>query len=141
MKRFLCLLFVLVLFPVVSFGDDPDPIVGCWYMYYDKAFTPEMESAFPGVDKMICVYVFSENGTINLTGTQVIGADGTPEYSVGGKWEKSGSSYMVSLIGYGKCKTLVDNDCLMLEIESAPGYYMVLKKMYPFDPYNDYVRK
>ena len=141
MKRFFCLLFVLIFFPVVSFCDGLDPIVGCWYMYYDKVFTPEMESAFPGVDKTICVYVFSENGTINLTGAQVVGAEGTPEYSVGGKWEKSGGSYLVSIIGYGECKSIIENDSLLLEIESAPGYYMALRKMYPFNPYKDYVRK
>ena len=143
MKKLLCvLLIVALLIPAAVLADDPDPIVGCWYMYYDKLFCPEMESSFPGVDKTICVYIFSESGINNITGARVIGSTGTPEYSAGGKWKKTADGYEISLIGYGEnTPSFIQDDYLCLAIQGLSGYYMRFRKMYPFNPYQDYIKK
>ena len=141
MRKLLCLLLVLLFVPLVSFADDRDPIVGCWYMYYDKSVTPEMESAFPGYDQLICIYIFNESGVVNVTGASVVGTVGTPEYTPAGKWSKDGDHYKISLIGYAEnAISYCENDCILLNINDS-NYYMKLKKLYNFNPYQDYVAK
>ena len=142
MKKLLCFLLIVSLFvPSAVMADAPDPIVGCWYLYYDKAATPEMESAFPGFDKVICVYVFSDNGIINVTGASISGSSGTPEYSPAGKWVKDGDTYRISLIGYSEnALSYCENDSILLNINDS-NFYMKLKKLYNFNPYQDYVAK
>lgn len=143
MKKLLCFLLIVSLFvPSAVIADDPDPIVGCWYLYYDKSITPEMESAFPGYDKLICIYIFSDSGVINLTGASIVGSVGTPEYTPGGKWVKDGDHYKISLIGFAEnAASYCENDCILLSIEGTNGICMKLKKLYNFNPYQDYVMK
>ena len=139
MKRFLCLLAVLMLFPFVSFSEETDPIVGCWYLYYNKSTTPEMESSFPGSDIVISIYQFSDSGIVYEMTTQVVNKDGTSSYSSAGKWAKNDYGYTVSIIGLGESTSYIQDDSLLLQIPNAASYYMKLKKLYPFNPYKDYV--
>ena len=142
MKKLFCLLLVLLLVPFSSLAEDPDPIVGCWYLYYDKSVTPEMESAFPGYDQLICIYIFSESGVVNVTGASVVGSVGTPEYSPGGKWKKTADCYSISLIGFAEnAVSYLEDDSILLCISESNNYFMRLKKLYSFNPYQDYVAK
>lgn len=141
MKKLFCLLLVLLLVPFASLAADRDPIVGCWYMYYDKSVTPEIESVFPDYDQLICIYVFTESGVINVTGAFVVGSVGTPDFSSCGKWEKDGDHYKISLIGYAEnALSYCENDCVLLNINDS-NYFMRLRKLYSFNPYQDYVVK
>ena len=142
MKKLFCLfLIVLLVLPSAVFAEDPDPIIGCWYLYYDKTSTPEMESAFPGSDKVVCVYLFHENGVVYVTGATITGTTGEPEFSSCGKWEKTDYQYKVSLIGMGEGRSFIENDSLFIEVQENTGMYMKFYKLYPFNPYKDYVRK
>ena len=142
MKKLLCILLIVALFlPSAVLADETDPIVGCWYFFYDMAVTPEMQSAFPEYDKLIGIYWFSESGIIYGLGLQIVGTDGTPDYSSVGKWTKSGDSYIIGLIGTPECSGILEGDSLFYEANGYPGCYMRLNKMYPLNPYKDLVRK
>ena len=142
MKKLFCLLLVLLFVPIVAFSDDLDPIVGCWYMYYDKAKTPEMESLFENYDKLISIYIFNESGVVYIAGASIAGTEGTPEYTPAGKWEKTGDSYRVSLIGFVEnALSYCEDDSLLISPDESTGAYMRFKKLYYFNPYQDIVRK
>lgn len=142
MKKLLCvLLIVALLLPSAVLADETDPIVGCWYLYYDFSLYPELKSLFPDYDKLICVYWFSESGVIYGAGATIVGTEGTPDYSAAGKWSKSGDSYTIGFIGSGECSGLLEGDSLFYEADGYPGCYMRLNRLYPFNPYKDLVRK
>lgn len=142
MKKLFCiLLIVALLLPSAVFADDPDPIVGCWYMYYDKSVAPEMESAFENADIAVSFYFFNDSGVIYALNAQIVGKDGTSAYVPSGKWSKADYGYNIGLIGYGESSGFIENDSLLYEIPNAPNYYIKLKHLYSFDPYKDYVRK
>ena len=137
MKKLFCLLFVLVLLPIVAFADDD--IVGSWYMCFDKNATPEFASAFQDCDVIISVYTFWADGTITLFENDITDKSGTPIYTPTGKWEKTSSGYTYSIISLGSGAAIVDNDYIYLEV-STP-VYLRLHKLIPLDPYTDYSRK
>lgn len=142
MKKLLCVLLIAVLLlPSAVMAEETDPIIGCWYIFYDKAIAPEMASAFSGSDIALSVYQFSSSGIVYAINAQVIGTDGTADYSSAGKWVKNDSDYTVSIIGIGECPSFVQDDSLYLQIPGVDSFFMKLKKLYPFDPYKDYIRK
>ena len=122
MKRFVCILFVILFLPVVALADSPDPIVGCWYMYYDKSVAPEMETAFPDADIAVTLYFFNESGIIYAINSQASGAYGSAEYASSGKWVKNDYGYTVSIIGFGECTSYLQDDSLLLQIPNASAY-------------------
>ena len=74
MKKFICLLLVMLFLPVFSFADDPDPIVGFWYTLIDVDDIPEknrqrlLEYPFStGIQFEILILRFTENGEIYRT--------------------------------------------------------------------------
>lgn len=140
-KMFCLLLIVCLLIPSAVFADDTDPIIGCWYAYYDKAIAPEMESAYPDADRYYSVYLFHENGLVYCGGAKIAGTTGTPEYGSCGKWSKADYQYNVGVIGLGEGNAYIDGDSLFVEITDSNGYYMRLRKLLPFNPYQDFVKK
>ena len=142
MKKLLCILLIAVLLlPSAVLADDPDPIVGCWYMFYDKNVAPELEPSYPGLDLYYSIYYFHESGVVYCGGVQISDTAGTPEYSSCGKWKKTDYQYEIGIIGLGEGKAFIENNELYSEIPGANGYYMRLHKLIPFNPYQDFVRK
>lgn len=140
MKKFLCLiLIVALLIPVVAFADDP--IVGTWYMLYDKNKVPEMASNFQNCDLIISTYSFLSDGSIYLAEHDVTDKNSVPMSAVAGKWEKQTFDYTYNVIGLGSGKAIVDKDEIYLEINSTSHLYLKLRRMLPYDPYSDYVVK
>ena len=140
MKRLIAFVMILsLLIPAAAFADDPDPIIGCWYLYYNRSAAPEMESAFPGVDQVPGVYIFYDDGVIYELGIQLVGKTGEPSYVSCGKWEKSGSRYSVSIIGISQGDAILDGDSLFTQVQD--NYYFKLHKLLPFSPFTDLVVK
>lgn len=141
MKKILILFSVLLFIPLLSFAESPDPIVGCWYLYYDSLKTPEMYSAFPDKDNALSVYYFNSDGSIYVLNADVSDNKCTPSYGFSGKWQNINGLYVVSMIGSGKTTALVNDDELLLKILDVDDYYVRYKKLLYFDPYMDYVKK
>lgn len=138
MKRFIVVLLVICLFlPGLSFADDPDPISGCYYLYYDKSVTPELATSFGSYDRIIAVYTFLNDGTIVLLEHDVEGTTGIPSYNSAGKWEHDAADYKYSIIGLGEGRAYIKDDCIFLGLMNNT-VYMKLHKLFPFNPYSDY---
>lgn len=141
MKKLFCLLLVLLLVPLVAFSDEQDPIVGCWYIYYNKSITPEMESIYPDCDICFTIYVFDNSGVVYASNSIILGTAGKSEYSTAGKWEKTESGYNIGLLGVGEGNAFIENDYLLLAVQNTSDYYAKFRKLYNFNPYKDYVRR
>lgn len=139
MKKLLCVLLIIALLvPVMAFADDP--IVGVWYLLYDKSECPEMAPNFQNVDYAVCAYIFMEDGSIYLAEHDITNSISTPISSVSGKWEKSLFNYTYNIIGFGSGNAVIDKDDLLLQMQNST-VYVKLHRMIPYDPYGDYVMK
>ena len=139
MKRLLAVLLLLCLLPVLSFAEN-DPIVGCWYFFYDSSLAPELSSLYPDMDKEVSVYFFNADGSIYVLDAQISDNNCSPSYSVSDKWQLVNDMYVVSLVGIGKTYANVSDDSLFIKILDS-DYFVTYKKLYPFDYYSDFVRK
>lgn len=138
MKRLITLILILALaVPALTFAEDKEPIIGCWYLFFDSKVTPEFASAFENYDYIIAVYTFLEDGTIACTENDVKNGSGTPLFSAAGKWEKDGSKYKCSIIGFGEGSSYVEEDALFIQTQT-PNTYLKLHKLIPLNPYADY---
>ena len=143
MKRIpIYLLVIVMLLSVMAVADSPDPIVVQWYLLYDFSVYPEFSSIYEGsYDFVIGVYSFLADGTIMELSVGVDDGEGTPEYSPIGKWEKQGNKYKYSMAGLGQNNdAVIKDDVLLLKLTDNNGIYMTLRKMIPFNFYQDYVR-
>ena len=142
MKKLLAVILIMgLILPAAALAEDPDPIVGSWYLLYDKSLFPEMASTFNGSDIAISVYWFMENGTIMSTENSITGTSGAPSFITAGRWSKSVDSYNYGVIGLGEGTALVEDDKILLSLPGSDGYYMVMHRMIPFDPYHDYLMR
>jgi hypothetical protein len=142
MKKILSLILILALIiPVFATAAERDPIIGCWYLYFDKESVPEMAGAFDNSDLVLTMFICGSDGIIHFCAFREKDGTGETEYSVGGKWEISGSKYQVSIIGIGSGESYIEDDYLYINVSDSPKYYMRLRKLYLFDPYSDYIFK
>ena len=140
MKKMLVVLLILALsLPVTAFATDIDPIVGQWYFAFDSVASPEFAANFAPYEKVIGIYLFQENGTVMCLELDILDGAGTPTYLAQGKWEKDGDQYHCSIIGFGEGAATIEDDSLLLGIESASGVFIRFRKLIPFNPYKDYV--
>ena len=140
MKRFFAFVLVLLFLPLFALADEPDPIVGTWYMYFDVTFTPEMASSMSGYDRIISVYTFLSDQSVVCVEHNSKDNTGEPAFGSVGKWEKSGNEYNYSLIGLGEGKAYIKDERLYLGMYENTVYFG-LHKLIPINPYKDYIYK
>lgn len=143
MKRFFLFILVLLLFPFSSFSESADPIVGCWYLFFDCKELNEIipESFDKDYTYALIMLVFNENG--NILGTEIeytlsTGKSGNTAYL--GKWEKDGSNYKTSFFANGVEKAWFEDDLLYICILNSSQYYG-FHKMQTLDLYNNIYNK
>lgn len=139
-KLFVFILALCLAVPFCTFAETQDPIVGSWYMLFDKNITPEMAPNFNDLDLIIMAYSFMSDGTIFLSENDIKDKVGDYASAVSGKWEKNGSSYTYSITGFGSGNVFVESDSIYLQT-GVNGLYLKLRKMIPYDPYADYSRR
>ena len=140
MKKLITVILIMaMLLPAAAMA--ADPIIGNWYFLYDKSEYPEIASMFGNADVSFSVYRFMESGTIMSTELSVTGDTGTADYVAAGRWVKEDYGYKYSIIGIGEGKALVEGDNMFFATQGMEGVYMLLRRMVPFNPYSDYVRK
>lgn len=139
MRKWICLILVLICLPVVAFSDETDPIIGSWYFNIDLSVTPELKASFPDFDQIVVIYFFGNNGFIYCSDLQIKDLNGESLYSVVGRWTKDDSSYYVNILGVGEnIKTHIIDDYILMEVPNMP-YYMKMQKLLAFNPYQDYI--
>ena len=138
MKKLIAITLILALIlPAVALAEDPDPIVGAWYLYFDSNVTPEFVANF-NYDFIVGVYLFMKDGTILSTETDIKDGSSQPLFGAAGKWSKESKDYKYSIIGLGEGTAYVADERIGLQL-SGTTTYMELRKLYPFNPYQDYL--
>lgn len=140
MKRLLCLFLTLVFFPFVSLADDPDPIVGCWYMFIDANDT-SAEIIDQGLTYSAILVMFTLDGNILANEVDFLSTSGnTTNPTRIGKWEKDGNTYTSSIISVGINELFLDGDILGASL-FRNDQYCLLRRMTPFNVYTEMYRK
>lgn len=140
MKRFFCLLFVLIIFPFTVLSETIDPIVGCWYMFIDVNDTSQ-ELIDSGYKYSAILLLFTEDNLILFNETDFTASSGesrTPQKM--GKWEKDNDKYIVSIISVGINEAYLKDQILFACLFNK-DQYCVLRKMEQFNVYTDFLRK
>ena len=123
MKRLLCLLLALVLFPVVSLADDPDPIVGAWYIMLDYKDYQVPETA--GKNYMLYIMIFEESGVLSgISGESLEGSGLIANGSSIGTWSKDGDKYVINMIGVGSNSAMFFGRNLLVQMLPTVWYSM-----------------
>ncbi len=138
MKKLIIVALVLaLLLPAAALAEDPDPIIGTWYMFFDRFATPEFSSNFPDVDYVLMTLTFTEDNVILYNEIDILDKVSTPSSSAIGKWEKKGSKYEYSAMMLGSGEALVNFNYILLSVQD--NIRMRFWKLNPLDPYKDYV--
>ena len=141
MKKLLSLLLIIsLLIPVFAFADDPDPIVGCWYVCLDTKDTTQ-EFVDQGYVFSTMVFAFTSDGSILAQSTDYkINSGESKGVYVIGKWEKSNGEYQTSVYAVGVNEAKVDSE-MMAACLLSNGQYIILRRMVLFNPYTEIYRK
>lgn len=136
MKKLVAVVLLLALIAPAAALADHDPIVGSYYALQDYILYPEVSPA-DNIDMIIMVLTFYEDGTIMNTENDISGKTGTTSFNSIGKWEKTDNGYIVSLIGLGEGKAIVEDDAILIPIQDT--WLLRLHKLVTLNPYKDYV--
>lgn len=139
MKRLLCIILVFILLPVLAIAENPDPIIGSWYMMINIKGSP-LEATAPDYTRTIIILTLEESGNVILSEIDFKGEKvetNTP--MVCGEWKKNGSEYSISIISTGKVRAFINKELLHIDLYNS-GIYFGLRKMEPLDLYTDISR-
>lgn len=139
MKKIIALFLICIMtISGSAMAESPDPICGAWYIVFDIALYPELESSLNGFDKLIGIYEFGADNVISCLEIDAKDRKGTPNYNIVGKWSKENDTYKYSIIGMGEGDAFIEDDCLFISVQGNKGYYMKYRRMEPFNPYVDF---
>lgn len=142
MKKLITAIIALamILTAVPALADDPDPIVGAWYIHFEIPGSP-VESQFPDISRFVCIFTFEEDGTVTSYEADY-NRDGSTALSNGpnvvGRWTRTANGYSVSWMGVGTNPAYLREDDLYV-ICLSPGVYYRAHKMTLGDWYTDIV--
>lgn len=136
MKRFFLLILVLLLLPVISFSEEPDPIVGSYYILLNLTGTP-FESSADGIVTSVFVVTFDDSGRVYYLEQDFYDDKSTSkDPRMIGEWKKEDSKYIVSILYVGTKEAYFENDILYVALFVKDQYY-ALRKMTPIDLYEE----
>ena len=139
MKKLIAVALILaMLLPVTVAAAATDHLIGSWYLYYDKNYSPEMASNFEDADRVIMILTFNTDGTIMLTENDVYDEKANVVAYTAGKWERVGNKYNCSIMGFGEGTLTNHRDYILLTIDGSKIGLKFWHLKY-FDPYSDYV--
>ena len=137
MKKLVAVVLLLAMIAPAAALSERDPVVGSYYTIQDYSLYPEMASTGGGVDMIIMVLTFYEDGTIMMTENDITGKDGKQVFSALGKWTKTNTSYNVSLIGWGEGDLIIEENSVLIPVQEMG--HLRMHKMEPMNPYKDLV--
>ena len=137
-KLFVLFLILSLILPAAALAEDPDPIVGYWYIYADFDLYPEMKSiSSVSFDNALSVYRFESSGVVYLLENDITNGTSTPTYTPAGKWTKNGNDYEYDIIGMDHGTMVIEDDDLWISYQNN-AFMMRLRRIYPFNFYKDY---
>lgn len=141
MKRLSALLLAaaVILSCGLSLADDPDPIVGVWYV--NLVVSDGVPVGNPGDVRYVALFTFEEDGTITYfeIDFNLFGHSSTGSLPVnGGRWTRSGDGYSVSYVGMGTNPAYLEGDELWA-ITLTPNVYYRMHRMAAADWFSDIV--
>ncbi len=137
MKKLLVLFLILAMVPAIAFGET-DPIVGAWYLFIDATAFPEYKPTLTTTDYLVGVYIFKEDGTIATIETDLIDNDFPDNImNTSGTWSNENGVYSCRILSLGTCELYLEND--ELHISRGEGYYILMRKLVPYNIYKDVV--
>lgn len=140
MKKLIAVfLALLLIIPAAVSADEPDPIIGCWYMCVDAKDTSQ-DYIDKGYIYSVALAVFTPGGQIlcqNIDFKESSGTAGNVTYV--GKWNREGDKYITSIIAAGENEALLSGNALAVCLFNSKQY-VVLRRMDMFSMYNDIYR-
>ena len=139
MKKLITLLLILALaLPALALAEEPDPIVGAWYVMLDYTEYPGSTKEIEGRSYKIHIIKFEVDGSFSLINTIAM-QTGEIE-SMGskmGKWEKAENGYVLSMYGGGTNKAEFSEGNLLVQVMKEAWY--VMHPMIIGDWYTDFI--
>ena len=125
MKRIISVLLIIcIVFPVCSFADDQDPIVGAWYIMLDYREGPQMAET-AGKTYMFYILFFEGSGNISAVSGEATESFGlTASGSRVGQWVKENGKYSLSIVGIGTNPAEFSGDRLLVQVTTNVWYSM-----------------
>ena len=127
MKKLIAIIMIIaLLLPATVLADNPDPIVGAWYIMLNYNDMPyEDKSGSEGKNYMIYVMIFEDTGAISgISGESLQGigfyGSGTPI----GTWVNAGGKYTASVTGIGVINPAIEGDRLIVQMTTNVYYSM-----------------
>ena len=140
MKRLIIIVLVFALLLSAAAFAEQDPIVGTWYVYISVKDSI-MSSDFPDCDSAIMLITFSETGSVYYLELEYDGSKLTDNgLATIGKWEKTGTSYELSIISVGISTAEIRDGILHAAIFNTETY-MKYRKLEEFNFYTEVYRK
>ena len=137
MKRLIALILAIVLFPVVSLSEEPDPIVGAWYIMLDYNEIP-VSAETAGKDFMFYIVFFDEDGKISGVSGESLETTGLYANGSGvGSWSNVDGKYTVNMIGVGSNSAELSGDRLFLQM--LPNVWYSMQRLNMGSWYSDIV--
>ena len=137
MKKLLLILAVIVLvLPAAAMAADPDPIVGSWYVFFDRDLGMENAQYFENKDQYLQVYTFHQKARITRLDHSVLVGIGKQGYTTVGRWIKDDDGYLLQLVNEEDKKAFIDHGDLF--VEDSDGLFFRMRRLAQFDPYEDY---
>lgn len=126
MRKLITVILILSLFlPAAVLAEDPDPIVGAWYIMLDYKDAPYDDPSMAGKNYMIYVMFFEPSGTISgFSGESVQNIGFYGAGSTIGTWVKSGDTYTTSIVGIGTSNPTIEDGRLIIFAAGKIHYSM-----------------
>lgn len=124
MKKVFCILLAaLLLLPVLSIADDPEPITGTWYVFTD---TENNACNFS-------IFRFLPDGTVTSSqyDIDIAGTSASKDFSFVGTWEKQEGANLVNIADQGARETVIENNTMFIPVSDQ--YSIRVRKMEPVD--------
>lgn len=139
MKKLITIILILALaLPALALAEEPDPIVGVWYVMFDYATYPGSADQTGGRSYMIYIMKFDTDGSISAVSTEAM-QTGTfqSQGSKVGTWEKGENGYTLNVMGMGRNKAELSDGTLLVQVMENAWY--VMRPMVIADWYTDLI--
>lgn len=135
MKRLICLFIILICIPLISFADNPDPIVGTWYIY--TGITDGLDVDAEAYIEFV-IFHFAEDGTVFSSQYDLDskGITTVTDYKAIALWSNDNGHYLINMGSQGTSELTIVNDSMFFPVSAS--YQVRIRRMDSVDPVLDF---
>jgi len=131
----LILALALILSAVPSVAEDPDPIVGIWYILLNVADGPQ-NPLYQDYTCLMMILNFEPDGRIWYSEQDYLPADSVAvDPYISGEWSRTEEGYNTKLMSLGEGPAYLKDGLLYVKV--MPNVYYVMHRMTPANWYSD----